>query len=215
MFRVVCAYCCPHGVLCCTLVRETQPRLTLRMAGAGNKQGLPKHVVVNLGHLTKNFSESEVVSKETVMAKKLIKVNKRDAKLPLKVSCGPATLRCCSPALPMWAALTQCLHCARCLRLMLSWLQVLGRGQLTKPLKFEATAFSEVATASIKKAGGNIEMVGLRAMTARLHQTLHCQRPPSALPGSSTTCAGRLLCLTRCMPLTVYTPQHRALASAS
>ena len=37
------------------------------------------------------------------------------------------------------------------------WLQILGRGQLTKPLKFSAQAFSEVARAGIEKAGGSLE----------------------------------------------------------
>ena len=35
--------------------------------------------------------------------------------------------------------------------------QILGRGQLTKPLKFSAQAFSEVARSGIESAGGSIE----------------------------------------------------------
>ena len=37
--------------------------------------------------------------------------------------------------------------------------QVLGRGELTRPLKFKAQAFSEGAKAAIEAAGGSIEQI--------------------------------------------------------
>ena len=53
-------------------------------------------MVVNLGDLGDVFSESEVVSLESVKAKKLIKVNKRDGALPLKASSRVRLCLCCT-----------------------------------------------------------------------------------------------------------------------
>ena len=40
--------------------------------------------------------------------------------------------------------------------------QILGGGQLTKPLRFSAEAFSEVARKGIEQAGGSLEQVRAR-----------------------------------------------------
>lgn len=161
--------------------------------------GLPKYNVVNLSDLDKSFEAGATVTLEALSDKHLLNISGREARLPLKVQARCAA----APRAPRGCAAQCSAACARraaarraatrkrqrshpCLsapsvRLPLLLLhllaQVLGEGELSKPLTIQAASFSGSALTKIEAAGATAtKLAGRKKWTRKAHEKVRASK---------------------------------------